>query len=670
MEAVDPCQRGEVMVQERRPADRRGPDHVIRLDHSGRPSPGADRSRLSAFPLDAAVGGASSLLAALDALPDDHVVIVHHDDLDLDGASASVLAEAVRCEAVPFAVPFTNDLGTDHQLGTERGLPVAATRPVRLIRPTCIAGRARSLAELVPRRLHDPLTLLADVDLGAVVVGGTAARHRNACVEHVRSRGRGPTPPIVAAMIVRDEEEMLEDCLRSLLGVVDRTVVVDTGSVDGTVALARSLGAEVHHREWRDDFAWARNEALDVAADAAWAVWIDADERLRCDDPELLRGYLRCFAAEHDILEVTIRNLRRDGSETTRFAAPRLLRAPRIRFWGALHEHPIVIDEGSPVRRSPLGLCAIDHYGYADDLIEDGAKQDRNVAVAEAAYARDRRPKTALDLARSLTFAQRDAFRAVDLYREGLEGVPPHDHRARTFVHAQLAGHLQDRVGDQEAALAEAEAGLALVPADVACRAVMARALLALGRDDELVERAAELDARPSLASMAVAVDARAVWQLRLAVALSRRGRSEEAWVLAAEAAGSGIGLAVQEVTDLLEVAGARSGPALPIQRDAVLAVAHDESREAVLRTIAANRPRAEVLELCRVLVEPHGRAEAVLLGAVLALLDDRDEEVEWFVDRSGLLGAATAAGLAERLRARGRSDLAERMSRPTSVPG
>ena len=114
---------------------------------------------------------------------------------------------------------------------------------------------------------------------------------------------------------------MLEDCLRSLLGVVDRTVVVDTGSEDRTVELAERLGAEVHHRTWRDDFAWARNEALELARDAAWAVWIDADERLRCDDPELLRRYLRCFAAEHDILELTVRNLRRDGSETTRFAA-------------------------------------------------------------------------------------------------------------------------------------------------------------------------------------------------------------------------------------------------------------------------------------------------------------------------------------------------------------
>ncbi len=587
---------------------------VLRLHHGGaRPAAPHERS-VDAFPRDDHHGGARGLQAELSALAPDAVVLLHHDDVEIDVRSAALLAATVRRERVPLVVPFTNDLGTDHASGTEDGLAEGEIRAVRLVRPSCIAGRADELLELVPRRLHDPLTLLADVDLGIVVVGGTAARHRNSCVERVRDRGRDATPPIVASMIVRDEEEMLEDCLASVREVVDRMVVVDTGSVDGTVALARRLGAEVIHRAWRDDFAWARNEALAAAPDAAWALWIDADERLRCPDAQLLRGYLRCFAEEHDILEVTIRNVRRDGSETTRFAAPRMLRAPRITFWGALHEHPTMIDETTPARRSPLGLCSIDHLGYADDLLEDRGKQDRNVAVAEAAYERDPRAKTALDLARSLTFAQRDDLRAVELYRLGLAGVPEHDHRARAFVHAQLAGHLQDRVGDQEAALAEAEAGLALVPADVACRAVMARALFALGRDDELVERAVELDRRPSLEPMSAAVDARAVWQLRLAVALVRRGRVDEAWPLAKAAVGSGIALGVREVTDLLDVAGARAGAPLPIVYDAVAAVAHPESQEAVLRTLAANRPRSETVQLCRALVDREGLATAVVV--------------------------------------------------------
>ncbi|MEM8902884.1 MAG: glycosyltransferase [Actinomycetota bacterium] len=634
-----------------------GPDAIVTLDHLGGVSAataeGPVRVTVDAFPDGTPRTGAAGLAAVLEDLAPEDVVVLRHDDVEVADHSLALLAAAVRASSAALVVPFTNDLGTDHELTAAGGLPVGELRPVRVVRPSCVAGRARDLADLVPRRLHDPLSLLSDVDLGAAVVGGTSARHRNACVEAVRERGRGPVPAIVASMIVRDEEAMLDDCLASVRDVVDRIVVVDTGSVDGTVELARSHGAEVLHREWRDDFGWARNEALRAAPDAAWALWIDADERLVCHDPGLLRGYLRCFAHEHDILEVTIRNLRSDGSETTRFAAPRLLRAPVITFWGALHEHPTMIDPEAVAHRSPMGLCSLDHLGYADDLLVDRAKQDRNVAVAEAAYERDPRAKTALDLARSLSFAQRDPGRAVELYRIGLRGVPEHDHRARAFVHAQLAGHLQDRVGDEAAALAEAEAGLSLVPADPACRAVLARALFALGRADEIVEIAADLDARPSLEPMSSAVDAGAVWRLRLAHALAGRGRGPEAWELVTEAVGSSTPLGVREVTDLLEVAAARGLPALLTMLDAVTAVTHVESREAVLRTLAVNRPRAEVVDLCRALVERHRLPEAVVTGAVVAMLERRDADVAWFTGRADLLDADTAAALAARIRSR-----------------
>jgi len=51
------------------------------------------------------------------------------------------------------------------------------------------------------------------------------------------------------AMIVRDEARSIVRCLRSVDAVVDEMVVVDTGSTDATVALARVAGAQVHpHR--------------------------------------------------------------------------------------------------------------------------------------------------------------------------------------------------------------------------------------------------------------------------------------------------------------------------------------------------------------------------------------------------------------------------------------
>ena len=87
-------------------------------------------------------------------------------------------------------------------------------------------------------------------------------------------------PLLTAAMIARDEERHLPACLASLADVVDEVVLVDTGSVDRTVEIARAHGATVLHHSWSDDFSAPRNLGLDNAR-GRWILYIDADERLR-----------------------------------------------------------------------------------------------------------------------------------------------------------------------------------------------------------------------------------------------------------------------------------------------------------------------------------------------------------------------------------------------------
>lgn len=67
---------------------------------------------------------------------------------------------------------------------------------------------------------------------------------------------------LTACLIVRDEERFLADCLTSLAGVADRVVVIDTGSSDRTIEIARRHGADVFPFEWCDDFAAARNFSI------------------------------------------------------------------------------------------------------------------------------------------------------------------------------------------------------------------------------------------------------------------------------------------------------------------------------------------------------------------------------------------------------------------------
>jgi len=86
-------------------------------------------------------------------------------------------------------------------------------------------------------------------------------------------------PTLSVCMIVRDEEKMLPRCLKSVRDVADELIVVDTGSRDNTISIARDFGAKVFHFKWCDDFAAARNESL-KHANGDWILEMDADEEL------------------------------------------------------------------------------------------------------------------------------------------------------------------------------------------------------------------------------------------------------------------------------------------------------------------------------------------------------------------------------------------------------
>lgn len=191
---------------------------------------------------------------------------------------------------------------------------------------------------------------------------------------------------ISAALIVRNEAAMLGPCLESLAGVVDDVVVVDTGSSDGTPALAEGHGARLATFAWCDDFAAARNFALDQAAHD-WVLVIDADERIR--NRLEAGGLLRAFVAEQGsgaLGTLQIVSPTRPGPET-QVAADHTIRffhREYVRYAGAIHEQP--------VHRSAEAVVAstgviVDHLGYAQDPEDEGHKAHRNIRILERALA-------------------------------------------------------------------------------------------------------------------------------------------------------------------------------------------------------------------------------------------------------------------------------------------
>ncbi len=82
---------------------------------------------------------------------------------------------------------------------------------------------------------------------------------------------------ISLCMIVKDEEGTLARCLESVRSLADEIVVVDTGSADKTVEIAKRYADRVAHFAWRDDFSAARNHAFSLGT-GDYLMWLDADD--------------------------------------------------------------------------------------------------------------------------------------------------------------------------------------------------------------------------------------------------------------------------------------------------------------------------------------------------------------------------------------------------------
>ncbi|MFN3258240.1 MAG: glycosyltransferase family 2 protein [Ilumatobacter sp.] len=189
-----------------------------------------------------------------------------------------------------------------------------------------------------------------------------------------------PRPLLSAAIIVKDEADLLRGCLTTIADVCDEIIVVDTGSSDDSVAVAASFGAVQALHPWEDDFAAARNRALELAT-GRWILYIDADEQLEAPDPAAIRDEL-LRATDAVALRVWFR-ARPIWSPYREFRVWR--HRPDVRFVGRIHEtmvpdlRRIEADEGLAVHDS--AHLRITHHGYEGDQT---AKHRRNLPLLEA----------------------------------------------------------------------------------------------------------------------------------------------------------------------------------------------------------------------------------------------------------------------------------------------
>jgi tetratricopeptide (TPR) repeat protein len=232
-------------------------------------------------------------------------------------------------------------------------------------------------------------------------------------------------PQLSLSMIVRDEAERLERCLRSVQGFVDEMVVVDTGSSDDTVAIAEACGAVVHHLPWPGDFAPARNRALEWVR-GEWVLVLDADEVLM---PEA-RQPLRRLMEQPDLLLINLLRLEEGARQSPYSNVSRLFRRhPAIRWSRAYHS--LVDDSVADLQvREPhwrIADCAepaLRHDGYRPDRLADGRKAARlRQAMEEELRQRPGDPYACAKLG-ALEVSECRPARGIALLEQGLARCP------------------------------------------------------------------------------------------------------------------------------------------------------------------------------------------------------------------------------------------------------
>lgn len=169
--------------------------------------------------------------------------------------------------------------------------------------------------------------------------------------------------PISVCLIVKNEELYLDDCLKSVKDWVNEIIVVDTGSTDKTVQIAKDNGAKVSYFEWIGDFAAARNESLNKATNP-FILQLDADE-------EMIESTISWFEDEypyikHDGYQMLLHNLR-DASSDEIAISHRLIRFyrnhPKIRYRFKIHENIVI-----PSNNVSFAKAEILHKGYGKDV--------------------------------------------------------------------------------------------------------------------------------------------------------------------------------------------------------------------------------------------------------------------------------------------------------------
>lgn len=183
-------------------------------------------------------------------------------------------------------------------------------------------------------------------------------------------------------MIVKNEEDNLERCLKSAEGIADEIIIVDTGSTDSTVELAKKYTSDIYFFQWINDFSAARNFSISKA-NGDWILILDGDDEISSKHKDDIRELTKNTSIDvysFNTLNFTNEN---DTQNLIYNINPRLFQnKPGYKYEGAVHNQLLsVIKRVNPNFAMKVVPIDIYHYGYLQTNVDKKHKRERNMSI-------------------------------------------------------------------------------------------------------------------------------------------------------------------------------------------------------------------------------------------------------------------------------------------------
>lgn len=171
-------------------------------------------------------------------------------------------------------------------------------------------------------------------------------------------------------LICQNEEQNIEKCLKNIKDIVDEIIIVDGGSTDQTLEIAKKYTDKIYNFTWIDDFSASRNFSIGKST-CDWILVLDCDEYL--------------LDATKEMFLKLIDNKSYDGyclglqGQNNIFPLLRLFRNKKnMRYKNKLHEQIIHCIDKNRVANTDI---IINHSGYSQESLEEKNKMFRNLKI-------------------------------------------------------------------------------------------------------------------------------------------------------------------------------------------------------------------------------------------------------------------------------------------------